>query len=751
MPVLLGALAGAALLSAADPDPEPAPDPRDPEILVVGQKDAPIALAPRGLSVSLGPDEFAGVNATSVEDLAKYAPDFFVRKRYIGDNNGVPGFRGTHSTQSARTLVLVDGMLVSNFLGNSFDFPPKWGVVGPGEVAQFDVVYGPYSARYPGNSMGGIVSITTREPQGWDVFARTQGMAQFYRQYGTKEDLYGWSAETGIGLKQGDWSFRLSGRRLENRGQPMQFYQLTRLTDPAGAIPVTGAVVDPHLITRTPVFGDYSPIEERQDLVRGKLGFTRDEFEAQASFAYWWNHGDETQPNTYLRDADGQPVFGGAGKSVKVLVDGQPYAATGSNLRLRDKQEWMAGLKLAAPIADWHARLNLSTFRTDHQRERQSNGYAAGIANGAGQLTDQGPTGWEAADLLLEREVGAHKLAFGGNGWWFETDQRQSDTANWRAASGAVLANRTFGRSRQLGLFAEDAITLAPGWKLTPGIRADFWRAYDGGIESPASATRYASRAENAVSPSLSLEGPLAPGWSAQLSLAMATRFPTVGELYQGTLHGDGSFNPASFDPNLKPERSRDANLILRHQAGPVTLTGSLFYQGVRNTIYRFSGMDASGVLTTQFFNIDRMRQFGVEAIAEARNWPLDGLDWDANAAWIDAQVTRNPKDPSTEGVQFPRIPRWRLAGNARWRFARAWQAVVGVRYTSRPNSDLKGLQRGDTYGYTSELFALDLKLNWDATDRLRFSAGVDNLTNDRAWVFHPYPQRTFVLEASIR
>ncbi|WP_163589846.1 hypothetical protein, partial [Klebsiella pneumoniae] len=66
----------------------------------------------------------------------KYAPDFFVRKRYAGDSNGVPGFRGTHSTQSARTLVMVDGFVVSNFLGNSFNFAPKWGVVGPGEVEQ---------------------------------------------------------------------------------------------------------------------------------------------------------------------------------------------------------------------------------------------------------------------------------------------------------------------------------------------------------------------------------------------------------------------------------------------------------------------------------------------------------------------------------------------------------------------------------------------------------------------------------------
>ena len=96
----------------------------EPSILVIGQKDAPISIDPRGLSVSLGDEQFAGINAQNVEDLMKYAPDFFVRKRYAGDSNGVPGFRGTHSTQSARALVMVDGFVVSNFLGNSFGFAP---------------------------------------------------------------------------------------------------------------------------------------------------------------------------------------------------------------------------------------------------------------------------------------------------------------------------------------------------------------------------------------------------------------------------------------------------------------------------------------------------------------------------------------------------------------------------------------------------------------------------------------------------
>lgn len=727
-------------------------------ILVVGQKEAPISIEPRGLSVSLGEAQFEGVNAFNVEDLMKYAPNFFVRKRYIGDNNAVAGFRGTHSTQSARNLVMVDGFNISNFLGNSFSFAPKWGVIGPGEVRQFDIVYGPYSARYPGNSMGGIVNIATRDPEESEAFGKVQGIYQHYRQFGTDDDLFGWSAEGGFGLKQkdGPLALRVSARRLRNEGQTQQFYALTRTTSATGAIPVIGAVTD----TRDPraadpiYFGDFSAVDSTQDQVRAKLIADTGPIKLSWLFTYWWNVEDETKPTTYLRDASGAPKFGGAPNALKVLFGGVPYFANGSNLTVRSKREWLGGFGAEAELAEgWEARLNLSTVRIDSQRVRTSSGHANGVANGAGTLTLAGPTGWYTGDLLLTGKLGAHHLAAGVNANLYETDQLQYATVNWRAATGRSPNSRTFGRSRLIGLFVEDEIALSPSVTLTAGVRADWWRAFDGGVEQGAAVLRnlYGSRSEDAISPTLSATWSFAPGWSAQLSLAAATRFPTVGELFQGSFTGTGEFDPASFDPNLKPERSRDANLIVRRAAGPVTVTASVFYQRVKDTLFRFSGQLENGATFTRNFNIDRTRQYGAELIFETKDWPLEGMDVDANAAWTDSQVTRNDANPATVGRQFPRIPRWRLNGNIRYKVAPALLASVGARYASRPNTNLDNGLRGDTYGYTSELFALDARLAWDVAGGITLSAGVDNITDDRAWVFHPYPQRTFLVEAGWR
>ncbi|MFT3967949.1 MAG: TonB-dependent receptor [Sphingobium sp.] len=743
----------------------------DQAIIVIGQQQRPMDIAPRGLSVSLGEEQFAAVNATNTEDLMKYAPNFFVRTRFPGDSNGVPGFRGTHSTQSARTLVMVDGFTVSNFLGNSFAFSPKWGVVGPGEVRQLDIVYGPYSARYAGNSMGGIVNITTRNPERTEAFARVQLMAQPYDQFGTKDNYWGWSGEAGIGLRQkdGPWSLRLSGRHFRNDGHPQMFYGLTPVAGTAGT-PVTGAVIDPKQgqasaagtglenvpagvqrpnvpgSVANPIFAAQSPAAITQDQAKLKIGYDDGGITGQFLAAYWHNEDRQYAPDCYLRDAGGNAVCDGT-----VRIGEQSYTATGASYSRIMRDELLVGGKLAVPLGEaWTARASLSTYRILRSDAFQSAGYTAGRTGGAGQVTAFGPTGWITGDLSVERGGGPVDLAFGLSGNRYRTDSMIFTLPYWDSKAGAIPGTRTYGRTRTLSGWGEAVMHLAPSVTLTAGLRYDNWLAYGGGIGTPTLANAYPERREDALSPAVTGQVDLPGGTRLQLSLATATRFPTVGELFQGGLRADGSFNDG-FDPDLKPERSMDANFLVSRRFGPVRLTGSAFYQRVKDTIFQFYGFTSAGVAFNNYKNIDLTRQYGFEAMAETRDWPVRGMAIEANAAWIDSRTLGNPSNPAAEGVLFPRIPRWRVNGSVRQRLTERLDGAVGLRYASRPNTDLFGMQRGDSYGFTSELFSLDAKLNWRATENLRVSAGVNNLTNDRAWVFHPYPQRNVLLEAEWR
>ncbi len=720
------------------------------EMIVVGQKEAPITVEPRGLAVSLGQEHFDATNAINVEDLMKYAPNFFVRKRYIGDANAVPGFRGTHSTQSARSLVLVDGFVVSNYLGNSFGFPPKWGVVGPGEVQQFDIVYGPYSARYSGNSMGGIVSISTRAPEKNEAFITLQGFYQPYQQYATNNTYNGYSVEGGFALKQDDGplSVRGSYRHFENIGQPMSWSQLTASKKTSG-IDVTGAVDDKNLITPSlgvapsPIFAAASVDDNTQDQLRLRADLNFDNWSLQGLLVYWTTDSDTTKPTTYLRDLNGNSVYAGT-----VKIDGKYWDTAALNLSLTERTEILAGLSAKGAVLAWDVSANLSHFWLANANTFTSSGYTNGIHNGAGTFTDVDPSGWWTLDAKALQKFGAHEITLGLNSNLYETKSVTYNTSAWRNAENKKFAIETAGKSSLSGIFVEDEIHVRDDLSMTAGVRLEQWKAFDGSInQATAKAPNYyETRTETDTNVSLSSQWRFADKWLAQVSLATATRFPTVGELFQGKFDSVGVFDPKSFDPNLRPEKSQDANVILRHEFERARVTGSVFYQDVDDFIFSFERLDA-GVKRTSFMNIERVRQTGVEFIVETYDWLAAGLNVDFNIAYIDDKTLKNSLLPASEGKQFPRIPYWRINSQARYKLANDWRLSGGVRYASRPNTNLDATQRGDTFGYASEQFIADTRLSWQANESTELSVGIDNINNDQAWAFHPFNQRTYLVE----
>ncbi|NIJ24610.1 TonB-dependent receptor [Sphingomonas japonica] len=741
---LASALAAQPALAQQAPSNE---TPDDDAILVVGQRDAPITVVPRGLSVSLGAEEFGAINAINVEDLMKYAPNFYVRKRFAGDDNAVVALRGANTIQSARTIVLVDGFVVSNFLGNRWDYPPKWNVVGPSEVRQFDIVYGPYSARYGGNSMGGVISVTTQELEGTSVNGSVQGFAMPFREYGYDYTFTGYSAEGSAGWKQrdGPWSVRGGIRHFENIGQAQTYNLLSRATGDAPSVPVTGAYVDERLAA--PVFGGASPVDVVQDQGRLRIGYeTRGGWKLEALGFVWKTRQELTDPRSFLTDAAGDPVYQG-----RVLFAGEQWNATGLNFSTTSRTEYLVGAKLAGPIAGWDVSANLSRYWIPEQDSRTSANYLAGESGGAGTQTVQDVPGWWTGDIAAEHEIGAHKLALGVNANLYATAQETFATANWRSASAPVFTAATRGKTSLWGIWVEDAWLIGPDVTLTGGIRYDRWRAFGGGLSGLVACVRederYAERTDDSISPKLSIQGELPGAIAAQLSFGTATRFPTVGELFQGRFDTDlGIIDPDSFDPDLRPEKSRDVNLILARNFGKLRTTASIFYQDVEDAIFSFQGLNQFGTVVSSYKNVDRTRQVGVELIGEIRDL-LPRLDVDANVAWTDARTLRNTPDPRAEGVQFPRIPRWRANGNIRYQIADPVKLSAGWRFATRPNSDLLGQVRGGAYGFQTEYFFIDTRASVALSETLDLSVGIDNLFNDQAYVSHPLPQRTFVAD----
>jgi iron complex outermembrane receptor protein len=129
------------------------------------------------------------VNSVSSAGALMYLPSVHVRERFIGDVNGGLAMRMYGVNSSAQTIVYADGLLLSNFLNNSCCPGPRWGMVSQHAIDRVDVMYGPFSALYPGNSIGGVVLMTTHMPTKLEAHAQFDMFSQNFKLYGTDDNF----------------------------------------------------------------------------------------------------------------------------------------------------------------------------------------------------------------------------------------------------------------------------------------------------------------------------------------------------------------------------------------------------------------------------------------------------------------------------------------------------------------------------------------------------------------------------------
>ena len=174
----------------------------------------------------------ATTNVVNVEDSLRYLPSLLVRKRHIGDTQAPLATRTSGVGASARSLIYADGVLLSALIGNNNTFAsPRWGLVSPEEVERIDILYGPYSAAYPGNSIGAVVNFTTRLPDGPDGSVVGETEVQHFSQYATRGDFAAGRLAATWGDRAGPLAWFLSANHVASHGQPLAYVTVAR---PAG-------------------------------------------------------------------------------------------------------------------------------------------------------------------------------------------------------------------------------------------------------------------------------------------------------------------------------------------------------------------------------------------------------------------------------------------------------------------------------------------------------------------------------------
>ena len=681
-------------------------------------------------------------NLTESADALKYAPNMQVRKRYIGDPNAVISGRNAGTLQSARSLVYADGLLLSNLMTNGWDGAPRWGMVAPEEIGAVDVLYGPYSALYPGNSLGSTVLIHTVLPQQLTASASTQFFSQDYRDaYGAGGHYNGHQAAATLGDKQGRFSWLLEFSRLDNHGQPMQYATAKAGGNAAAAVPASGAVLDrnPNGSPRL-VYGANSIEHTVQDQAKLKVGVDVTEQVAALFTVGWWHNRAEDRTRSLIRDAAGNTVTGGV-----ISAGGQTWTLPASGLAPSSARDThlLYGAELNGRLDNgWRWTAVASHYDLLRSQAATANQAEPGTpVGGPGTIADKTGSGWDTFDLRSSGPLGdRHMLYAGMHGDRYVLDSRVRRASDWRGDADGARVSAFAGRTQTRALYLQDVWSFADAWALTLGGRLEQWRAY-GGLRANAAATlHYADRQRTDFSPKAALTWDFADSWELRLAYGKAVRYPTVTELFQGSLSANAIVNN---NPNLKPETDQSIDLTLIRHLDYGHWRVSLYQDRIADSLYSQTDITVTPTVTS-VQNIDRMRSRGVEGELDLTDLWVDGLDLSASLAFNHAKTLQDRQYPLADGKYFPRIPKIRASVFADYRFAPQWDASLGIRHSGRQYGTLDNSDYVDSYGAVSRFTVADAKLRWKFAPGWSAALGVDNLTNEHYWVYHPYAGRTW-------
>jgi iron complex outermembrane receptor protein len=705
------------------------------------------------------------INLKDPEDAVKYFPSLFVRKRNDGDNQAVLATRTWGLSSSARTLIYYDDLLISALIGNNNSgASPHWNLVSPEAIARIDFLDGPFAAAYPGNSIGGVLLITSKMPDHAFATAKETVSVMPWNQYGTKDTYASSVTSAAAGNRDGNISWLASANYTDSYQQPLTY--TTNGSLPAGTTGGFTALNKQGVVADVVGTGALAHSQQTSGNLRVAYDVTA---QVQATYSLGiWNNVQTSNPQTYLTStATGAPTFAGiTGFASNKYIWDQTHLSNAISLKSDTKGTY--DFDLSASSYNYLQDIMFNPFTV----------APAGVGfSENGKITRNDGTNWQNVDAKgIWRPYGydgPHEISFGIHGDRYDLENPVYLSNMWNAtpATGnGQLFSDGVGETRTGALWVQDAWKITSQLKLTLGAREEVWQALDGfnvnsvaktGTGTPgapvptliSNSTNQPALNSANFSPKVSLSYDINKDWNVTGNFGEAYRYPTVTELYQNASSGTVLLTP---NPFLTPEQDLNGEFVVeRHwDDGRVRLT--LFREHVNNAIISQTNFVAgtSNAVTT-FSNVGAIRMQGFELAAEKDNVAISGLKLFGSVTYVDSRILSDPTFVSNltnlptnvVGNRVPNVPDWRATLGTTYRPNDKWAFTFAARYSGKQYSTLDNSDTvSHVFGAFDNYVVADMKVHYTATKNFSFDFGIDNLFNEQYFLFHPFPGRTYVL-----
>jgi iron complex outermembrane receptor protein len=682
------------------------------------------------------------VNIVDPEDAVKYLPSIYVRKRNYGDTQATIGTRVWGVSSSARSLVYADGVPLTALIANNNTLGgPRWGLISPDRISRIDMMYGPFSAAYPGNSMGAVMEITTRQLDSLEASIQQTQALQSFSLYGTRKSFGTALTDASVGDRFGKFSFWASGSYENSQSQPLLF--VTGSTFPAGTS--GGYTNENKLGAPANVLGASGLLHTA--MINGNVKLAYDitpTIRAAYNFGIW-NNDARAGVASYLNQG-GQSTFAGvSGFASGYYGLQQRHTSQSLSVQSNTKGDW-----------DFEAVGTLYNFDRDQQRTPTTLSSSDASFGAPGRVAVLDGTGWATLDLKGAWHRGGlgamHTVTFGAHADRYSLANPTYNTSDWRNGSYTSVYTEGDGKTRTAALWAQDSWIVTPTVDLTVGARYEDWRGYDGLNVDGSTRVVQPTVASSKFSPKAVLGWKPVLNWRVTASLAKAYRFATASELYQLVSTGVTFTSP---DPNLKPDDDLAAELRVVHNFEQGNAQLSLFQDDVHDAIISqyLPLVAASPTLYSYISNVDHVRARGAELSLNVNDVLTRGLGFSGSVTYVDARTlalsgraSASAPAGSAVGKFLPNIPKWRATAVTTYRAGARLGLSLAARYSGKQFTTLDDADvNPNTYGGFSEWFVMDARATYQLDHHWGTSLGVDNVLDRKYFLYHPFPQRTIV------
>ena len=718
------------------------------EVVVTATRSpAAVLTVPASVSV-VREDELAQRNVVRLGDALADVPGLYLRGAafgagFPGSGQAVLSMRGIPRTP--RTLVMIDGQPVNNALSGGVN------VAGiPFEsIERVEIVRGPYSALYGGNAMGGVVNFISAGPDKPLTEVRLGAGSLQQRRAAL---LYRNRYENGLGIT-------MSLGYRESDGYPDGEYVVKQTSAGAPGAPITGA--------RPTTTADGTPAYWVG--LKGRRPWNQDEAQmtlhyspsAATRLAAGIGHAEYrvgyTRPESFLRNTAGAQVWVGAvgfddgGARRLALSESDFLTATPSSerdLRLfaRLEHRFDGGTVLQANVGTLRHRFNFS----------QPTSGASAYESGAGEYVAQ-PNDRIDLDVSVRTPMSRNWALVGGASLNRSTLDRQTvSLTSWRdSGTGTSLLNAGRGSTNNTALFLQSEHYFTMGLTAYLGGRFDRFDT-EGQVTqntAPAFNQTYGKRSFDQFSPKLAMVWETNSSMSLRASYGAGFRPPALLDLYSrtalpGAIAGTVSINEPA--PDLKPERVRSrevgADAVL---PGGGTASATVYWQQLQDLISR---RRLSATLT-RTENAGEADVNGIEASLQLPSGVRGLRIFGSLTHQFQYGITRNDAVPDSVGKVLTDVPRTTYSLGLDFD-RQSWSGFLVYRRVGQvfgSGDDLNKNSVQGVFGSYDRYGIVSAKLGYRIDRHLSFSLALDNLGNQRYFVFNRQPGRTAFGELAYR